>query len=56
MAEIIEAWAGFIDDRIGNWTTKVRVYDEPRLAVFRREADAKRAYGDVRKIEIRVLD
>ena len=49
----VRAWGGFCADRL--YAETVAYYDIPVYAVFRTRRDAKKAYEDVRRVEIRVL-
>ena len=56
---IIKAWGGFVDGKLyvlPPSNPEYYTYDEPRYAVFKSKAGAKRAYGDVRPIEIHIKD
>lgn len=53
--KIIKAWGGFSEDSL-MCEPDMDIYDEPRYAIFPTRRAAKRAYADVRKIEIRVSE
>lgn len=53
----VKAWGGFSDGKLYVMPKSQRprdfVYDEPRYAIFPSRVAARRAYQDVRRIEIR---
>ena len=52
---IIKAWGGFVNGRLyclPPGDPRYHEYDEPRYAIFKTRVGAKRAYGDVRRVEI----
>ncbi len=55
----VKAWGGFCDGKLYVMEKRFRptepVYDEPRYAIFPTRGAARRAYQDVRRIEIREL-
>jgi len=48
--KIIKAWGGFCDGKLEY--NHIRGYDERRWSVFKTKAEARRAYVDVRPVEI----
>lgn len=50
-SKIIKAWGGFSDGKLNAQKDK-GTYDEPRLSIFPTRRAARRAYQDVRRVEI----